>query len=329
MPQEQKHSKAQEHVKPFLPSPRLRQAGDLREFVRDVVRSFVPSAYARLAAQPASTAAFYLGGVVFLVTLLLTPLIYVEQEHVRSIRRDHYERILPDELYFESGTADYKGEQPYVRVDTFGDERRVYIVDTTGQTTEVPAEYAYGMLITRDKIIETVHASEDGSKTFDSPIPETQGRTRAKAFFLNAIDQERWPTLVNVVGLLFLLAVVLLFALATLVAALSAAIEATRKESRVPFRACFAVATHAATPVAFIAASRLAVRTVPQFYLVVGGPLLAFMLLVSLGMQAYRRSLEARPEAREARPEAREARPEAREARPEAREARPEAKRFK
>jgi len=290
----QKPAKAHEHNQPF----------ELREFFRDVVRSFVPSAYARLAAQPASTAAFYLGGVAFLVTLLLTPLIYVEQEHMRSIQREHNERILPDELYFESGTADYEGEQPYVHVETSADERYVYIVDTTGQTTEVPAEYAYGMLITRDKIIETVHTREGGNKTVDSPIPETEGRTRAKVFFLNAIDRERWPALANVVGFLFLLAVVSLFALATLVAALSAALEATRKENRVPFRACFAVATHAATPVAFVAASRLAVRTVPQFYLVVGVPLVAFMLLVSLGMQTCRRSLEARPEAREARPEA-------------------------
>ena len=43
----QGRAEAHEQVKPF----------ELREFFLDLVRSFVPSAYARLAAQPASTAA--------------------------------------------------------------------------------------------------------------------------------------------------------------------------------------------------------------------------------------------------------------------------------
>jgi hypothetical protein len=297
MPHNQERAKAKKRTKTDEPHKPF----ELREFFGDVVRSFVPSAYAQLGAKPASKAAFYLGGVAFLVTLLLAPLIYIEQEHVRAIRREYYERILPDELYFEGGTADYEGKQPYVHVDTFENERHVLIVDTTGQTTEILAEYDYGILITQDTIIQRVWAGPDETETVDGPIPETDGRVRAKAFYLNAIDQERWLALIDVVAMTFLLAVVLLFLLAALVAALSAAIEATRKEGRLPFRACFAISTHAATPVAFITASRFAVRTNPQFYLVIGVPLVAFMLLVTFGTQAYRRSLAARPEAKRSR----------------------------
>ena len=293
MPQEQQHSKAQEHVKPSLPLPRRRQAGELREFFRDVVRSFVPSAYARLAAQPASHAALYLGGVAFLVTLLLTPLVYVDLTRRLAVQRAHLEQALPDELYFEGRAADYEGQQPYVHVETVGDKRDAVIIDTTGQTTEIPAEYDYGMLITRDKIVQKVWTGPERTEIVDGPIPETDGRVRAKAFYLNVLERERWLALADGVGTMFLFSVLLLFVLAALAAGLGAVIEATRKEDRVPFRACFAVATHAATPVAFVAASRLAVQTVLQFYLVIGVPLLAFMLLVTLGTQAYRRSIEA------------------------------------
>jgi hypothetical protein len=283
MPQERKHTKPQEHVKPF----------ELREFFVDLVRSFVPSAYAQLAARPASRAALYLGGIAFLVTLLLTPLVYMHQERWRSVRRDHYARVLPDELYFEEGKAKYDSEQPYVHVETVGGKRDAYIVDTTGETTEIPAEYDSGMLVTPDTIIRKMLTGPERTETVDGPIPETDGRIRAKAYFLNAIDKERVPDLMNVVGFMFVMTVVPLFVLATLVAGVGAAIEATRKEARVPFRACFAIAAHAATPVAFIAASGFAVETDVQRYLVFGIPLLAFTLLMTLGLQTYRRSIEA------------------------------------
>ncbi len=280
--------------------PNPAPAASLRSFFRNLLRAFVPRTYPELAAQPASASALHLAGVAFLVSLLLTPLLYMDHERTITATCAYFERVLPEELYFEDNEAHYDGEQPVVHVEEVRGQRHVVIVDTTGQTTKVPDEYDEGMVITPKTIVHKMLTREGSTKTVEDPIPDTAGRIAARQFYLDALEMRKWPEIALGVGNLFLSIALRLFGPAALAAAISFALETTRKAGRLPFRTCFNIAAYAATPIAFATASMVLVPTAWQFYLLLGIPLVLFMLLTTLGVQACRRAREARPKARKA-----------------------------
>lgn len=281
----------------------------LQGFFKDLVRSFTPTAYPELAARPASSSALYLAGVAFLLTLLLAPVLYTFHERRLAARRAHYERVLPEALYFENSEAHYEGEQPYIHVESRGDIRDVLIIDTTGGTTEIPDEYEYGALITSKTIVQKIDAGRGRTERVEGPIPETAGRVSAKQFYLDDLEARKWPDFALGVGEFFLFAAVPLFILAVLAAAVCFGLAAMSRNGRLPFRTCFGVAAHGATPVAFTTASAPLAPTLILSYLVFGLPLALFVLLVMLGGRACQRESdapsEARSEARRAPSEAR------------------------
>ena len=270
----------------------------LEDFPKKLLRSFMPAAYPELASEEASASALYLAGVAFLVVLLLVPVLYTMHKRLyeRQITatRTYVERAFPEDLYFENGEAHYDGEQPYVHVEEEGNQRYAVIIDTTGQTSAIPDEYDEGMLMTKTTIIHKVRADNDRTETPENPIPSTPGRVSARQFYVETLAKRKWPDFAIAVGLFFLAyTAVPLFALATLAAAVTFALTALGKAKGLPFRTCFSIAAHAATPVAFTAASMLFVRTRLEYYLLLGVPLLLFMLFAAFGARACRRAQEA------------------------------------
>jgi hypothetical protein len=284
----------------------------LQDFFRDLLRSFVPSAYPQLAARAASSSALYLLGVAFVVTLLVTPVLYTFHERRLAAGRAHYERVLPEGLYFENGEAHYDGDQPYIHVENAGDTRTVLIIDTTGETTEIPDEHSYGALITNKTIVQKIDTGRGRTERVEDPIPQTAGRVTARQFYLDELEKRKWADFALGVGQFFLFAAVPLLILAAVAAALCFGLTAIRREGRLPFETCFAVTAHGATPVAFTTVSAPFAPTAVLSRLVLGVTLGLFVLLVLLGARACQRQGAARPEARGARSEARGARSEAR-----------------
>jgi len=271
----------------------------LQDYPRELLRSFVPAAYPGFASQQPSVSALYLAAVVLVVSLLLAPLIYTshqqfvaDEQEARAQMRAYFEEALPEDLYFEDAQAHYDGEQPYVHVGMAGEQHHVLIVDTTGTTTKIPDEYERGMLITKDTVVHKIQRN-GRTETPEEPVPATEERVSARQVYLDAVDRLKPLSFAVLLGAQFLTAVLLLFGVALLGAGVGYVTGTLQKGRRLPFVAWFNVATHAATPVAFAIASLSAATTVTLRYVLLGVPLLLFMLLTTLGAQACRRAQEA------------------------------------
>jgi len=281
----------------------------LGDFFGNILRSFVPAAYPRFAWQQLSESALYLAGVVLVVSLVLVPVMYeshqqlvADGQEALAQERAYWEEALPEDVYYEDGRAHYDGEQPYVHVGTADDQHRVLIVDTTGTTTKIPDEYERGMLITKDTVIYKIRR-KGRIETPEEPVPATEERVSARQLYLRPLDRMRPPSFAIVLGAYFLSAAFVPFIAAVLGSGVGTVSDALGKGDRLPFVAWFSVGTHAATPVVFATASLWAARTRGLFCVLLGVPLVLFVVLMVLGAQACRRAQEVR----EARQEAREA----------------------
>ena len=281
-------------------TPKAESSTQFQDFFRSILRSFVPAAYPEFASQQPSASALYLAAVVLVVLVLLAPVMYkshqqfvADEQEARAQERAYFEEALPEELYFEDGQAHYDGEQPYEHVSMAGGQRHVLIVDTTGTTTKIPDEYERGMLITKDTVIYKIRR-KGRIETPEEPVPATEGRVSARQVYVEAPDKIALPSFAIVLGAQFLYAAFPLFVVALLGAAVGYVTDILRKGNRLPFVAWFNVGTHAATPVAFTTASRVAAQTFGQFYLLVGVPLLLFVVLMTLGARACRQAQETR-----------------------------------
>ncbi|MBN1917365.1 MAG: DUF1189 family protein [Verrucomicrobia bacterium] len=263
------------------------------EFFKNLVRSFMPASYPQLAGRPASSSAAYLAGVLFLVMLLLTPLLYTEHESAVAMHRAYIEAAYPEDLAFENGEAVYDGEQPYVYDETVGDIRRALVVDTTGATTELPKEYDVGTLITKDKIIDTARPAEGPERKAEHPIPEIEGRVSARRVFLDALERNKWPQFLLGLGSSFFVSVLLLFIIAGVAMAITFGFEGFRKQDGLRAAVCFAIVAHAATPVAFIPASAPLAPSATWQYILIVVPFILFVTLLIGGAQACRTAQRA------------------------------------
>ena len=277
----------------------------LAGFFRDLVRSFLPASYPKLAGRPASSSAAYLAGVLFLVTLVLTPLFHLENARALAAQREGVEKVVPDALYFEGGKASYEGEQPYIHVETIDGVRHVLMIDTTGQTTTLPEDYKFGTLITRDKIIDVKRPADEPPTVTENPVPATEGRVSARQFFLDAQEKNKWPQFLHGLGFIFIVGLLALFAIAGIATAVSFGTELLRKEDRLSGGTCFGIASHAATPVAFMTAGAWLAPTRVWAYCLVGVPFLLFGLLLISGTQACRVASRAKAEAEQTKPKKR------------------------
>jgi hypothetical protein len=269
----------------------------LAGFFKDLVRSFAPAGYPELAGRPASSSAVYLAGVLFFVTLALTPLFYTGIEQALRTQQAYIEEAYPEDLYFEGGHAIYEGKQPYVYRETIEGVRGALVVDTTGTTTKLPEEYEIGRLITKDKIIDTARPADGPEETAENPIPTTEGRVSARQLFLDAVERSKWPRFLFGLGTLFMFGLLMLFAVVAIAAGIGFGAEWLRKGERPGFGTCFGIASHAGTPLAFIPAGAMLAPAAIWFYLLVGVPLALFVLLLVAGTQACRVASSAADEA--------------------------------
>jgi len=259
----------------------------LQDFPKRVVSSFLPAAYPEFATEQASAGALYLAGVVVLVCLLLLPLVYIGCERLAAERRDYIERAVPD-VTFQDGRASFEGQQPYVYADEQGGWKRVFIVDTTGETTAVPDDYDLGTLIGESSIVDRVL-----DQVQERPIPATSEPLSARQLFLDTSERTKWLGFAMIGGWHLFLSLFVVFVVAVLAAAAGFGLSILLKLERLPFSAWFNIAAHAATPLAFSRASLPMAQTVVHWSLLLSGAVLVFVLLLVFGAQACRRAKEA------------------------------------
>ncbi len=147
-------------------------------FFRSIIACFQLGFYRKVARLPLTSAFLHLAA---LAAIFAAAGVLIQARDFKKASphiKAFYNRTIPEDVFFENGKVKCFSKHS----EKVLDKEIGIIVDTSGETTEIPGKYAYVILVTDKKIIHG-----DSKSSVEIPLPEE--RIGARAFISRAAQE--------------------------------------------------------------------------------------------------------------------------------------------